>query len=150
MARKPFVLFVCSRNSARSQMAEGLLRHLAGDSVEVGSAGVEPGTLSPFAVQALAERGIDISAQRAKSIREYLGRVLVDHLIIVCDAAAQSCPAVWPNMRERHNWPFPDPAAVDGTDAQKLAAFREVRDALESHLTTWLASKPTGIPPRTE
>ncbi|NJN64202.1 MAG: arsenate reductase ArsC, partial [Acidobacteria bacterium] len=116
MARKPFVLFVCSRNSARSQMAEGLLRHLAGDVFDVGSAGIEPGTLNPFAVEALGEIGIDISKHEAKGIREYLGRVLVDHLIIVCDAAAHACPAVWPNMRERHNWPVPDPAAIEGTD----------------------------------
>jgi len=132
------VLFVCSHNSSRSQMAEGWLRHLAGDMFDVYSAGVEPGTLNPFAVKAMDEVGIDISSHKAEGIKKYLGRVPVYYLVIVCDKAAQTCPRIWPGSRERLHWFFDDPAAVEGTDEQKLAAFREVRDEIKEQIERWL------------
>ena len=138
MAHKPTVLFVCSHNSARSQMAEGWLRHLAGDRYEVHSAGVEPGTLNPLAVQAMNEVGIDISDHAAQGVKEYLGKVPVYYLIVVCDKAAQTCPRIWPGMRERCFWPFDDPSAAEGTDEQKLTVFRRVRDEIKNKIETWL------------
>lgn len=141
MAFKKHVLFVCSHNSARSQMAEGLLRHLAADHYEVASAGVEPGTLSPFAVKAMAEIGIDIADAKAEGIDRYLGTWPVSYLIIVCSKAGESCPTTWPNILDRFHWFFDDPAAVDGTDEDKLAAFRRVRDEIKSHLEAWLVEQ---------
>lgn len=139
MARNPLVLFVCSHNSARSQMAEGRLRHLAGDQYVVYSAGVEPGTLNPLAVQAMNEAGIDISNHKARGVKEYLGKVPVYYLIVVCEKAAQTCPRIWPGMRERCFWPFDDPSATEGTDEQKLAVFRRVRDEIKAKIKGWLA-----------
>jgi arsenate reductase len=138
MDRKPVVLFVCTHNSARSQMAEGWLRHLAGDRFDVRSAGVEPGTLNPLSVRAMEEVGVDLSGHRAKGIDEYLGRLAVWHLVVVCDKADQSCPRVWHGMRERHFWPFEDPAAATGAEDDRLAAFRRVRDAIGEKLRTWI------------
>jgi arsenate reductase len=146
MPSKPVVLFVCSHNSARSQMAEGWLRHLAGDRYDARSAGVDPGTLNPLAVRAMDEVGIDISGHRAEGVRQYLGHVPVAYLVIVCDKAARSCPRVWPGVRDRFFWPFDDPAAVEGTAEQKLEAFRQIRDEIRSAISAWLdrdAQAPT-------
>lgn len=143
MARKPTVLFVCSHNSARSQMAEGWLRHLAGDRYEVHSAGVEPGTLNPLAVQAMNEVGIDISNHKAQGVKEYLGRIMVAYLIIVCDRASQNCPTVWPGIRRKYVWPFDDPSAAQGSDEQKHEVFRRVRDEIKTSIETWLAEVDT-------
>jgi arsenate reductase len=141
------VLFVCSHNSARSQMAEGLLRTLASDRFDVYSAGVEPGTLNPLAVKALAELGIDISHHQAEGINKYLGRVPIYTLIIVCDKAAQTCPRIWPGARETLHWYFDDPAAASGSEEEKLAAFRTVRDQIKAKLEAWLAeSQPSEAP----
>lgn len=136
------VLFVCSHNSARSQMAEGWLRHLAGERFEVASAGVEPGTLHPLAVEAMAEVGVDISKHHAKGIKEFLGRWSVYYLIIVCDKAAQTCPRIWPGSRERITWSFDDPSAAEGSHEERLDAFRRVRDEIRDQLDEWLASLP--------
>ena len=141
MARKPVVLFLCTRNSARSQMAEGLLRHMAGDRFEVHSAGVEPGAIHPLAVRAMREAGIDISRQEAKPLAVYLGRLAVHRLIIVCGHAAESCPTAWPGVQEREVWPFPDPAEANGTEEQRLEAFREVRDAIRARLEQWVGAR---------
>lgn len=146
MALNSGVLFVCTHNSARSQMAEGLLRSMAGHRFEIRSAGVEPGTLNPLAVEAMAELGIDISRQRAEGIDTYLGHFPVYHLIIVCDKAAQTCPRIWPGARERLQWFFDDPSAVQGTHAQKLEAFRRVRDEIGRRLEEWLKSSPEQKP----
>jgi arsenate reductase len=129
------VLVLCTGNSARSQMAEGLLRHLAGDSVDVASAGTRPSEVHPLALRAMAERGLDISAQRSKHIDEMTGRGF-DWVITVCDQAAESCP-VFPGATRRVHWSFPDPAAVDGDEDQRLDSFREVRDALEERFRIW-------------
>ena len=136
------VLFVCTHNSARSQMAEGWLRHLAGNRFQIASAGIEPGTLHPLAVEAMAEVGIDISHQQAQSVGEYLGRWPVHYLIVVCDRAADKCPRVWPGAKERLFWFFEDPSAAQGTRDEKLAVFRRVRDEIGHRLREWLAGSP--------
>ena len=144
------VLFVCSHNSARSQMAEGWLRHLAGDRFEVASAGVEPGTLNPLSVEAMAEVGIDISKQKAQGIHEYLGRWPVYYLIVVCDKAAQTCPRLWPGARVRLNWYFDDPSAAQGSHEDKLNVFRRVRDEIRAKIEQWLATVPVHAAMREE
>ena len=138
-AKKENVLFLCTGNSARSQMAEGLLRQLAGDRYAAYSAGLEPKGMNPLAVKAMAEIGIDISGQHSKGIKEYLGRLFAHTLIIVCDHAAKHCPAIWPGMRTRLVWPIPDPAAATGTEEERLQKFREARDELAKLLKAWLA-----------
>jgi arsenate reductase len=134
------VLFVCTHNSARSQMAEGWLRHLAGDRFVVASAGVEPGSLNALAVEVMAEVGVDISHHKAEGIKKYLGRWPVYYLIVVCDKAAQTCPRIWPSSRERLHWFFDDPAAVQGTRSEQLDAFRRTRDAIRRKIETWLTT----------
>ena len=139
---KPNVLFVCSHNSARSQMAEGWLRHLAGDRFGVYSAGVDPGTLNPLAVRAMQEVGLDIADHKAEGVKTYLGHVPVSTLVIVCDKAAETCPRVWPGMKERLFWPFDDPSAAQGSDEDKLEVFRRVRDEIREKIEHWLAEQP--------
>jgi arsenate reductase len=136
---KPRVLILCTGNSARSQMAEGLLFHLAGDRYDVSSAGTKPSLVNPLAVQAMAERGIDIHAHRSKHLSEFLSQPF-DYVITVCDDAAEQCP-VFPGRAERLHWSFPDPASVTGGDLERLAVFRAVRDAIETRLRSWLAEK---------
>ncbi|HNP88667.1 MAG TPA: arsenate reductase ArsC [Kouleothrix sp.] len=131
------VLILCTANSARSQMAEGLLRALAGDRFEVYSAGTRATQVNPFAIQAMQQRGIDISSQRSKALTEYLTQPF-EYVITVCDNAAENCP-IFPGPAARIHWGFPDPAAVEGSDAERLAAFASVRDAIEAQLCAWLA-----------
>src|SRR5919199_5868192 len=119
-------LFLCTHNSARSQMAEGLLRHLAGDRVEAFSAGTEATHLRPLAVRAMREIGIDISCQESKSLERYLD-VPFDAVITVCDQANEACPTFY-GARERLHWSFPDPSRATGTEEEQLAAYRQVRD----------------------
>jgi len=126
------VLFVCTHNSARSQMAEGFLRALAGDRFEVASAGTEARGLHPFAVQAMAEEGIDISLQSSKTVDRFVDERF-DLVITVCDEAAEACP-VFPNAAERRHWSFPDPSAVRGDDEERFAAFAQVRDAIRERV----------------
>ncbi|HEY4385983.1 MAG TPA: arsenate reductase ArsC [Ktedonobacteraceae bacterium] len=132
---KPRVLILCTGNSARSQMAEGLLRAVAGEQLEVESAGIAPSSVNPFAIRVMAERGVDIAHHRSKHVNEFLGQSF-DAVMTVCDRAAEQCP-VFPGKAERFHWSFPDPAAVQGTDEERLEAFRQVRDALETTLVTW-------------
>jgi arsenate reductase (thioredoxin) len=135
---RPRVAFVCAHNSARSQMAEGLLRALAGDRFEVRSAGLSPTRVHPFAVVVMKERGIDIGGQRAKRVDElvYLDAPIV---VTLCDDAAEQCPVI-PGESHRMHWPVPDPAAVQGDGHERLAAFRAARDEIERHIGVWLAS----------
>lgn len=130
------VLVLCTGNSARSQMAEGLLRELGGEAVEAASAGVAPTAVHPMAIQAMAERGIDIGDQRSKSVDELAGGDF-DTVITVCDHAAQTCPA-WVGESARVHWSVPDPAMVEGRERDRVEAFRRTRDLLEEHLTGWL------------
>jgi arsenate reductase (thioredoxin) len=137
------VLILCTGNSARSQMAEGLLRALAGDRFEVFSAGTKPSTVNPLAIAAMDERGLDIRSHRSKHLGEFLAQPF-DFVITVCDSAAENCP-VFPGPAQRIHWSFPDPAAVQGSQETRLASFREVRDAIERRLRAWLsASEPAG------
>ena len=121
------VLVLCTANSARSQMAEGVLRALGGNRVEAFSAGTAPSTVNPYAIRVMDEIGVDISGHRSKSVQEFIEQPF-DAVITVCDRAAETCPA-FPGKAERIHWGFPDPAAVEGDEA-KLAAFRSVRDGL--------------------
>jgi arsenate reductase len=130
------VLFLCTGNSARSQMAEGLLRARAGARFEVSSAGTRPSRVRDEAIAALAEMGIDISGHRSKSVDEFTGRQF-DWVITVCDNARESCP-VFPAGTRRLHWSFEDPAAVEGSPEERLAAFRRIRDAISQRLDEFL------------
>jgi len=135
------VLFLCTGNSARSQMAEGLLREMAGDRFQALSAGMEPReAVHPLAVQAMVEAGIDISGQAPKGVTTYLGKETIRWLIVVCDKANRSCPTVWPLLAEENRlyWPFDDPADAEGTEEERLAVFRRVRDEIRARLDAWL------------
>jgi len=133
---KQRVLILCTGNSARSQMGEGWLRQIADDRYEVYSAGTQPSVVNPLAVRAMAERGIDISGHRSKSVSEFLGQPF-DFVITVCDKAAETCP-FFPGPAHRIHWSFPDPAAATGSEEQRLVVFREVRDAIGERLRTWV------------
>lgn len=133
------VLILCTGNSARSQMAEGLLRAMAGEQMEVHSAGTKPSTVNPLAIQVMKEAGIDISSHRSKHLNEFLHQPF-DEVITVCDNAAESCP-IFPGPARRTHWSFPDPAAVTGSEARKLGAFRAVRDDIQRKLRDWLAAQ---------
>jgi len=131
MERKIKVLFVCIHNSARSQMAEAFLTHLAGDRFDASSAGLEPGTLNPLAVEAMAEAGIDISANRTKGVFDFFkSGAMFNYVITVCDgASAEKCP-IFPGITQRIHWGFADPAALAGSHEEKLAATRRIRDEI--------------------
>lgn len=133
---KKRVLFLCTHNSARSQMAEGLLRKMAGDRFEVFSAGTEQTRVQPLAIEAMREIGIDISNHTSKTLDALDGEHF-GYAITVCDRANESCP-IFPGTTERIHWSFDDPTAVTGTDEQKLRAFRTVRDAIQQRLRIFL------------
>jgi arsenate reductase len=134
------ILVLCTGNSARSQMAEALLRQQAGTRYEVFSAGLEPKGINPFAIRAMDEIGIDIRGQRSKSMDEFVGQMAFDVVITVCGHADQHCPqALWNKGGVKLHWPFEDPAAVEGSDESKLRAFRETRDGLEAQIKRWVA-----------
>jgi arsenate reductase (thioredoxin) len=134
MSDRKKVLILCTGNSARSQMAEGLLRHMSGDKFEVSSAGVAPTHVRPEAIEVMREIGIDISGNRSKSVAEFAGWQF-DYVITVCDNANQQCP-MFPGKTKRIHWSIEDPAAVEGDEEAKLTVFRRVRDELRSRLKT--------------
>jgi arsenate reductase len=141
------VLFLCTHNSARSQMAEGLLRHLGGDAFAVYSAGTEATRVRPLAIRAMAELGIDIGGQASKTLDRYLGEPF-DVVITVCDEANEACP-VFHGARERRHWSFPDPSKATGMEAEQLAAYRAVRDAIRARIEAELlppAARPSEPP----
>jgi arsenate reductase (thioredoxin) len=129
---KSRVLFLCTHNSARSQMAEGLLRHLGGGRFEAYSAGTEATRVRPLAIEAMAELGIDISGQHSKTLDRYLNEPF-NKVITVCDDANESCP-VFLGARERRHWSFPDPSTANGSKEQQLAVYRQVRDGLRRRI----------------
>jgi arsenate reductase len=137
MARK--VLFLCTGNSARSQMAEAFLRKLGGDRYEAYSAGMEARGLHPMTVQVMAEVGVDVSGQESKSIREYMGRMTFDDAVIVCRKAEDDCPLTNADAKHIHRWLFEDPVRTEGGEAERLASFRQVRDQIEARIRLWLA-----------
>lgn len=132
---KPTVLFLCTGNSARSQMAEGWLRHLAGDRFEVVSAGTHPVGLNPGSVDAMAEVGIDIAGHRSKSVTEFAGQS-IEYVITVCDRAKETCP-VWPGRTTLMHWSFDDPAAVADAELRRQT-FRRVRDEIAAAIHGFL------------
>ena len=136
---KKKVLFLCTHNSARSQMAEGLLRHLASDHFEVMSAGTQATHLRELAVKAMDELGIDILGQESKTLKRYLGDSF-DYVITVCDEAKEACPA-FPGARERLHWSFKDPAQASGTEEERLQVFRSVRDEIKERIEKELLPK---------
>src|SRR5688572_27860189 len=142
MTRKISVLILCTGNSARSQMAEGLLRHDAGARFEVASAGVAPSHVRPEAIAVMNELGIDISTQRSKSVDEFTGDEF-DYVITVCDNANEQCP-VFPGKTKRIHWSFEDPAAAQGDEPQRLSIFRRVRDEIRERLREFAASAEEG------
>jgi arsenate reductase (thioredoxin) len=139
---KKRVLFICVHNSARSQMAEALLKHLAGDKFEVESAGLEPGKLNPLAVAVMQEIGIDISQNQTKSVFElYKQGKRYDYVVTVCDESQSGQCPVFPGAAEQMHWGFDDPSAFTGTQEEKLSKTREVRDKIKSRIAQWLTTK---------
>lgn len=132
MANKKRVLILCTGNSARSQMGEGLLKHDAGDRFEVSSAGTHPSQVRPEAIAVMQEIGIDISTQRSKSVDEFAGEEF-DYVLTVCDQARETCP-IYPGHGHRLHHAFADPAAVKGSEEERLDAFRKIRDEIRWYL----------------
>jgi arsenate reductase len=120
-------------------MAEAFLRGYAGECFEVHSAGLDPQGINPLTVRVMQEKGYDLSLHKSKGIKEYLGKVLFQHLVTVCADADNSCPTVWPGVSHRLYWPFEDPAAFEGSEEERLAKFREVRDQIERKVDEWVA-----------
>ncbi len=135
------VLFLCMGNSCRSQMAEAFLRKYGGDRFEAYSAGLEPKDIHPYTRQVMQEIGVSLEGQRSKDVAEYLGRVHFGYLITVCSNAEERCPTAWPDVDRRFHWFFEDPAAAEGTEEEKLAKFRQVRDQIERRIKEWLAEQ---------
>ena len=143
---KSRVLFLCTGNSARSQMAEGWLRHLAGEQFEVYSAGTHPVGLNPSSVEAMAEVGIDISGHRSKHVSEFVTQPF-DHVITVCDRAKESCPT-WSGPTHLSHWSFDDPAGATDSDEARRNLFRRVRDEIFKRIKTFLTQDGTPLLPR--
>lgn len=135
------VLFLCTGNSARSQMAEAFLREYASAHFEAHSAGLNPTGMNPLTVRVMKEAGLDVSGQRSKGVEEYLGKVLFHTLVTVCDHAEKNCPTVWPGVSHRLHWSFEDPAAAQGNEEERLAKFRQVRGQIETKILSWLAAQ---------
>jgi arsenate reductase len=138
--QKERVLFLCTANSARSQMAEALLRRHAGDRFEAHSAGMEPKDINPYTRLVLEEIGLDMQGQYAKGVREYLGKTIFSYLVTVCAQAEAQCPVTFLGVTHRIHWAFDDPAAADGSHEEKLAKFREVRDQIDTKIRDWVAT----------
>ncbi len=144
MNNLPHILVLCTGNSCRSQIAEGYLKHYAGDRFSVHSAGSDPvEQVNPYAIEVMAEEGIDISQEKPKHLKEFLGKLAIRYLIIVCDGANESCPRIFPGMSEKLFWPFDDPAHFQGDKQETLVEFRRVRDQIKSQILTWLETQGT-------
>jgi arsenate reductase len=131
------VLFLCTGNSCRSQIAEAWLRELGGDAFEVYSAGLEPHGVNPYTTIVMEETGYDMRDHRSKHLYEYMGKINFDYLITVCGNADERCP-FFPGMGTRIHWPFEDPAAFEGPEEEKLAFFRKIRDQIKAKILAWL------------
>lgn len=139
MSQRKRVLILCTGNSARSQMAEGLLHQMAGDVYEVASAGVSPSHVRPEAIEAMREIGIDISHHRSKSVDEFTNQKM-DYVITVCDNAREHCP-IFPGEAKQIHWSFDDPAGVEGDEVTRLAVFRRVRDEIQQQLRAFVQTR---------
>lgn len=135
--RKRKVLFLCTGNTARSQMAEAVLRRIAGDEFDVYSAGSIPGKIHPLTIKVMEEKGYDLSGHRSKPLSEYLGKEHFAYLIVACEEADKNCPALLPGVSKRIFMRFEDPAAFQGDEQARLEKFREVRDQIEERLKAW-------------
>jgi arsenate reductase len=136
---KKRVLFLCTGNSARSQMAEAFLRHYAGEQLDVHSAGLVPTGIHPLTIRVMEEAGLPVNAHTSKGVNVYLGKVHFQYLITVCDEAEKNCPTLWPGVNQRLHWTFADPAAFQGSEDEALARFREIRDQIDQRIRQWLA-----------
>ena len=132
------VLFLCSGNTARSQMAEAFLRKEAGGRFEVYSAGLEPGEIHSYVIQVMKEIGVDISGQYSKSFEEYMGEFHFDYIITVCDKFKKTCPSVFPDAGHILHWSFEDPVSFEGPEEERLNKFREIRDRIHESIKSWL------------
>jgi arsenate reductase len=139
--KKIKVLFLCTGNSARSQMAEAFLRKYGGEQFEAHSAGLEPKGINPYTTRVMNEIGIPVDTHTSKDVRVYLGHVNFGYLITVCDHAEKNCPTTFVGISQRLHWSFEDPAAFEGSDAEKLAKFRQIRDQIEARVKTWVAEE---------
>lgn len=139
MTGKQRILFLCTANSARSQMAEAILRRLGGNRFEVFSAGTEATRVNSLAVRAMEEAGFDMSGQYSKNLNYFLGQPF-DYVITLCSDAEERCP-FFPGRVQRLHWPFDDPAAAQGTEAERVMAFRLVRDAINAKISQWLVDQ---------
>ena len=135
------VLFLCTGNSARSQMSEALLRKYAGDKYDVYNAGLKPQDINPLARQVMLEIGISLEGQYAKHVSEYMGKLHFGYLIIVCSDAEKVCPSTFPGISHHLRWAFDDPVMFDGPKDEQLQKFREVRDQIDKRIKEWLGSK---------
>ncbi len=141
MEKQLKVLFLCTANSARSQMAEAFLRKLGGGRFAAHSAGVAPGIVNPLTLRAMAEKGYGMEGHFSKHLDRFSGRETFDYVITVCDSAARECP-VFPGGGARLHWPFDDPAAATGSDEERMEKFRRVRDAIEAKIAEWVNAPP--------
>jgi arsenate reductase len=139
------VLFLCTGNSARSQMAEAFLRKYGGDEFEAYSAGLEPKGINPYTKRVMEEVGVNLSGQYSKHVGEYMGKIHFGYLITLCGEAEEKCPTVFPGVGQRLHWSFEDPSAFVGSDDEKLAKYREVRDQIERRIQTWLAEQKNEV-----
>ncbi len=135
---KPSVLFLCTGNSCRSQIAEAFLRLHGGEQFEVFSAGLKPKPINPFTYRVMAEKGIDLAGHASKLVKELASKHEFDTLITVCDEADKNCPVGLVRAAQRMHWSFEDPAAFKGTEEERLAKFREVRDLIERKVIAWV------------
>lgn len=138
---KPMVLFLCTGNSARSQMAEAFLRQHAGETYDAHSAGLDPKGVHPLTIQVMKEVGIDISEYQSKSLNQYLGKASPKWVIFVCDKAERSCPHVWPFSLQTESWNINDPVDCNDDELEQLVEFRLVRDQIEARIQAWVIQK---------
>jgi len=137
---KTKVIFLCTGNSARSQMAEALLRKYADDHFEVYSAGFDPKPINPFTIKVMQEIGVDLGSHYSKDISQFLGKTHFGIIVTVCAKAEKNCPT-FPGVSTRLFWPFEDPVQTEGTEEEKLAKFREIRDQIDSKIKDWLKER---------
>jgi arsenate reductase (thioredoxin) len=132
------VLFLCTGNSARSQMAEAFLRKYGAPQFEPFSAGLEPKGINPLTVRVMQEIGFDLSGNRSKGIDEFMGKVHFEYLVTLCHDAEENCPRIWPGVNTRLHWSFEDPAAFEGGEEDKLKKFRQIRDQIQNKVRSWV------------
>jgi arsenate reductase len=143
---KKKVLFLCTGNSARSQMAEAFLREYAGDSYEAHSAGLRPKGINPYTIRVMEESGISLDGQRSKDLKEYLANASFNYFFTVCNYAEENCPRAFLMSAGRHyHWDFEDPAAFEGSDKAKLQKFRDIRDQVSAQIKSWLAEQELAV-----